>query len=90
MSWTKRTWRGLAACSRCWRRYAEIEDLVNVGAYVPGINKEFDLAVQARPRILAYLRQDSATVVAAPDSKRQLIELAQWIEHLETKLQNGR
>jgi FliI/YscN family ATPase len=70
--------------------FAEIEDLVNVGAYVPGINKEFDLAVQARPRILAYLRQDSATVVAAGESKRQLTELAQWIEHLETKLNGGR
>src|SRR5207253_9924157 len=30
--------------------YQEIEDLVNVGAYVPGVNPEFDLAVQARPR----------------------------------------
>jgi flagellum-specific ATP synthase len=70
--------------------FAEIEDLVNVGAYVPGINKEFDLAVQARPRILAYLRQDSASVVPAAESKRQLVELAQWIEHLEMKLQNTR
>jgi FliI/YscN family ATPase len=70
--------------------YAEIEDLVNVGAYVPGINKEFDLAVQARPRILAYLRQDSATVVPAAESKRQLTELTQWIEQLDTKLNGGR
>jgi flagellum-specific ATP synthase len=70
--------------------FAEIEDLVNVGAYVPGINKEFDLAVQARPRILAYLRQDSASVVPAAESKRQLLELAQWVEHLEMKLQNTR
>src|SRR5688500_2890876 len=70
--------------------FAEIEDLVNVGAYVPGVNKEFDLAVQARSRILAYLRQDSSMVVSAVDAKRQLIELAQWIEHLETKLQSGR
>src|SRR5688572_9842739 len=70
--------------------FAEIEDLVNVGAYGPGINKEFDLAVQARPRILAYLRQDSAAVVSAAESKRQLHELSQWIEHLETKLNGGR
>jgi FliI/YscN family ATPase len=70
--------------------FAEIEDLVNVGAYVAGINKEFDLAVQARPRILAYLRQDSASVVSALESKRQLTELAQWIDHLETKLQAAR
>jgi flagellar biosynthesis/type III secretory pathway ATPase len=70
--------------------FAEIEDLVNVGAYVPGINREFDLAVQARPRIIAYLRQDSAAVVSASESKRQLVELSQWIEHLETKLNGGR
>jgi FliI/YscN family ATPase len=70
--------------------FSEIEDLVNVGAYVPGINRDFDLAVQARPRILAYLRQDSATVVSAADSKRQLAELAQWIELLDAKLTSGR
>jgi len=57
---------------------------------VPGINREFDLAVQARPRILAYLRQDSATVVPAAESKRQLAELAQWIEQLELKLTGAR
>jgi FliI/YscN family ATPase len=70
--------------------YAEIEDLVNVGAYVPGMNKEFDVAVQSRPRILNYLRQDSGTAVPASASERQLLELSQWIELLEAKLNGGR
>jgi FliI/YscN family ATPase len=70
--------------------YAEIEDLVNVGAYVPGMNTEFDAAVQARPRILSFLRQDSVTAVPAGESKRQLAELTQCIEHLEAKLNAAR
>ena len=32
---------------------------MNIGAYVPGANLEFDLAVQARPEIVQFLQQDS-------------------------------
>jgi FliI/YscN family ATPase len=63
--------------------YQGIEDMVNIGAYVAGVNPEFDLAVQARPRITQYLQQDSATASALEQSKRQLLELAGWIDQLE-------
>ena len=57
--------------------------MVNIGAYVPGANPEFDLAVQSRPRILAYLQQDSGTPCKLEDAKKQLADLVLWIEQLE-------
>ena len=66
--------------------YQDIEDLVNIGAYVPGINPEFDLAVQSRPRILQFLQQDSASPMNMEQSIRQLAELSAWIDQLEKAL----
>jgi flagellum-specific ATP synthase len=66
--------------------YNEIEDLVNIGAYVPGANPEFDLAVQARPRIQSYLRQEAGAPCLLEDSKKQLFELAGWIDQMEKVL----
>lgn len=66
--------------------YNEIEDLVNIGAYVPGANLEFDLAVQARPRILAYLRQEASAPCTLDESRAQLFELVNWIDQLEKAL----
>ncbi len=63
--------------------YQEIEDLVNIGAYVPGVNLEYDLAVQARPKILQYLQQDSQTPCTFEQSRKQLFDLVAWIEQLE-------
>jgi FliI/YscN family ATPase len=66
--------------------YAEMEDLVNVGAYVSGMNREFDLAVQARPRIIAFLRQEASVAVPMSESRRQLAQLCAGIDQLEKKL----
>src|SRR5258706_346011 len=63
--------------------YQEIEDLVNIGAYVAGINAEFDAAVQARPKILQYLQQDAKSPATLEQSRKQLIELGNWIEQME-------
>ena len=63
--------------------YQEIEDLVNIGAYVSGVNAEFDAAVQARPKILQYLQQDSKSPSSLDQSRKQLIELGTWIEQME-------
>ena len=60
--------------------YQDIEDLVNIGAYAPGVNAEYDLAVQARPRIVDYLQQDSASPATFEQSKKRLAELMAWIE----------
>jgi FliI/YscN family ATPase len=66
--------------------YQDIEDLVNIGAYVPGVNPEFDLAVQSRQRILQFLQQDSNSPMTMEQSVRQLAELSAWIDQLEKAL----
>ena len=68
--------------------YQTIEDLVNIGAYVPGANSEYDLAVQSRPKILNYLQQapeDSSTLA---QSRKQLMDLAAWIEQMDRVLKS--
>src|SRR5438552_15524651 len=78
---------------RCSRRllalsavYNDIEDLVNIGAYVPGANREFDLAVQTRQQILNYLQQDSSSVSSMEQSRRMLSKLIADIETREPAL----
>jgi flagellum-specific ATP synthase len=63
--------------------YQDIEDLVNIGAYVPGANLDFDLAVQARPKIIQFLQQDSATRSNVEQSRKQLFDLCTWIEQMD-------
>jgi flagellum-specific ATP synthase len=66
--------------------YQEIEDMVNIGAYVPGVNPEFDLAVQARAKIVAYLQQEAGAPCTLEQSRKQLLELAAWIDQMEKAL----
>jgi flagellum-specific ATP synthase len=66
--------------------YQDIEDLVNIGAYVPGTNGEFDLAVQSRPRIMQFLQQEPTNPATLEQSKKQLLDLAAWIEQLDKAL----
>jgi flagellum-specific ATP synthase len=66
--------------------FQDIEDLVNIGAYVPGANLEFDLAVQSRPRIVQFLQQDSHSPLKMEQTVKQLSELSMWIEQLEKAL----
>lgn len=46
-----------ALISKLVASYAEVEDLLNIGAYVPGSNPDYDLAIAARPMIEQLLRQ---------------------------------
>jgi flagellum-specific ATP synthase len=66
--------------------YQDIEDLVNIGAYVPGVNSEYDLAVQSRPKILEYLKQEARQAATLEQSKKQLSDLVAWIDQLEKAL----
>ena len=70
--------------------YREIEDLVNLGAFVAGANPELDLAVQARPKIVTFLRQEAGSMVSLDDSRRELAELSRWIEQAERKLASSK
>jgi FliI/YscN family ATPase len=66
--------------------YQDIEDLVNIGAYVKGANLENDLAVEVRPKIVQYLQQDPQSPTTLEQSKKQLIELAAWIDQMEKSI----
>jgi flagellum-specific ATP synthase len=66
--------------------YQDIEDLVNIGAYAPGVNLEYDLAVQARPKSLQFLQQDAETPSSIELTRRQLIDLVAWIDQMEKLL----
>jgi flagellar biosynthesis/type III secretory pathway ATPase len=66
--------------------YQDIEDLVNIGAYVPGVNLDFDLAVQSRPRIVQFLQQDSKQPSDMEQARKQLYELTTWIDQMDKAL----
>ena len=66
--------------------YQDIEDLINIGAYVPGKNLDNDLAKEARPRIVDFLRQDSQSPVTLDQAKKQLADLVAWIDLAERQL----
>jgi FliI/YscN family ATPase len=65
--------------------YAEIEDLVNIRAYVEG-NIEFDTAIKARERILAFLQQEAHVSSSLDETKKQLTDLVAWIDQIDKAL----
>jgi FliI/YscN family ATPase len=69
--------------------FQDIEDLVNIGAYVPGTNVEHDLAVQARPRIVPFLQQSKDVKSDVGLARKELLELVAWIDQLERSLKSA-
>lgn len=65
--------------------YKEIEDLVSIGAYVKGSDPQKDLAFDARPKIIEFLKQDLKIGLKGEDSKRQLSELCAAIDLIGKK-----
>ena len=65
--------------------YAEIEDLVNIRAYVEG-NIDFDTAIKSRERILQFLQQDAHVASSLEQTRKQLAELVNWIDQTERAL----
>ncbi|MEW6199601.1 MAG: FliI/YscN family ATPase [Planctomycetota bacterium] len=74
-----------------WR---DIEDLVSIGAYVPGTNPDYDLAVQMRPVIDTFLAQPQDAGYPFSDTVRALEELGRRLEGtrqaLERRNEEGR
>lgn len=66
-----------------WSQWKEIEDMVNLGAYAPGKNPDFDLAIEARPKILEFLKQESMSPVNLDQAKKALSDLYMYIEHMD-------
>lgn len=78
--------RAAATLRRVLAVWRDIEDLVNVGAYVPGANVDFDVAVQVKPSVDAFLAQEIGERASGEDSARRLIELAADIEARRERL----
>jgi flagellum-specific ATP synthase len=66
--------------------YQDIEDLVNIGAYVAGINIDHDLSVQARARIVQFLQQTKDVRSDVGLARKELLELCAWIDQTEKAL----
>ena len=65
--------------------YAELEDLVNIGAYTHGANPVNDLAVRMQGRIMEFLKQSKDAPVSVEQARLQLVELYTAVER-EAKL----
>ncbi|MGA1316397.1 MAG: flagellar protein export ATPase FliI [Rubrivivax sp.] len=57
-------------------RYNKARDLIMLGAYTPGSDRELDVAVQTHPQITALLQQDMRERAPLDDSRRQLLAVA--------------
>jgi flagellum-specific ATP synthase len=67
--------------------WADIEDLVNIGAYAAGTNAEFDLAVQMKPRIDELLKQGIRERAPFAESGDKLLALNEEIASLQKRLE---
>lgn len=66
--------------------WLEIEDLVNIGAYVPGANTDFDVAVKMMPQIREFLTQDMHESGTHAETRESLIQLHDHIEQVRSQL----
>jgi len=56
--------------------WSEAEELINIGAYAHGSNRDCDVAIALKPRLDAYLRQEIEDRAAYPETCKALLELA--------------
>ena len=70
--------------------WAEVEDLVSVGAYAPGANLRFDVAVRMKPAIDAFLQQGLGQCSDWPETSEGLLHVASAIRTVEQELEKAR
>ena len=82
------------AAARAVRRvlavWADIEDLVNIGAYVAGNNVDYDLAVQMKPRVDEFLQQGITEPAPFEDTRAAIVALGKEIAAARETLTSGR
>jgi len=66
--------------------YRDIEDLVNIGAYAPGANPEFDLAVKMKKQIDQFLQQDVKQKITLEESIAALMHLENLVNDTAQEL----
>lgn len=58
-----------------WSRYAEQQDLINVGAYQAGSDPDTDAAIALKPGLASYLIQSPNDQVGFPEAREMLRQL---------------
>jgi flagellum-specific ATP synthase len=76
----------VANVKRVLANWAEIEDLINIGAYAAGSNPEIDLAVRMKPRIDELLQQRMDEPARMEESIDALLALNEEMGELRQKL----
>jgi flagellum-specific ATP synthase len=75
-----------ATVRRVLAAWNDIEDLVNIGAYVRGANPDFDLAVATRPALDEFLQQRRDDPADFKASRERLLKLAEEIRRRRESL----
>jgi len=78
--------QAVIAVRRVLATWNDIEDLVSIGAYVPGANPDYDLAIQTREAITKYLVQDRDAGCTFEEAAQGLAELAALLERTRAAL----
>jgi flagellum-specific ATP synthase len=78
--------RAAALVRRVLATWDEIEDLVSIGAYTPGTNVAYDVAVQTREAVNQFLRQDRNTGYTYAESVAALRALGELIDKTTAKV----
>jgi flagellum-specific ATP synthase len=60
-----------------YSRYMRGRDLLNMGAYAPGSDPDFDKAIRLWPQIQRFLQQDVTEVISFEDSFADLVAIAE-------------
>jgi len=63
--------------------YAEVEELINIGAYASGSNLNCDVAINMKPEMDAYFQQDVHEKANYPETCRGLLDMAIHAEQLQ-------
>ena len=74
------------AVRRVLATWADIEDLVNIGAYVRGADVDYDIAVDTRVAVTQFLQQRRDEHAAFDQNRAALLELGALIEQTRAKL----
>ena len=79
-----------ASIRRVLATWNDIEDLVSIGAYAPGNNVDYDVAVQTREVVTRFLQQHRSTGHTYEETTGALRALGELIQKTETKLRGNR
>ncbi|MGR3317816.1 MAG: FliI/YscN family ATPase [Candidatus Anammoxibacter sp.] len=60
---------------RTYSTFMDVEDMVNLGAYKKGVNKEIDFAIDMMPKLKEYIKQDVSEEISFEESVSMLTEL---------------